>query len=107
MLSHYNSSNNWGLLEETNCLNDNEVFSGDIRVPFFCKEIMQGVVCVFHLAALIAIPYSYSAPQSYVETNMTGTLNICQAAKELRGIPVIHTSKSEVYGTAQYVPIDE
>jgi NAD dependent epimerase/dehydratase len=83
------------------------VVSGDVRDPFFCKEIMQGVDCVFHLAALIAIPYSYSAPQSYVETNVTGTLNICQAAKELGGIRVIHTSTSEVYGTAQYVPIDE
>jgi NAD dependent epimerase/dehydratase len=68
---------------------------------------MLGVDCVFHLAALIAIPYSYTAPQSYVETNVTGTLNICQAAKELGGIRVIHTSTSEVYGTAQYVPIDE
>jgi NAD dependent epimerase/dehydratase len=106
-LSQYNSFNNWGWLEDIECLNEIEVLSGDVRDPFFCKEIMQGVDCVFHLAALIAIPYSYTAPQSYVENNVTGTLNICQAAKEIGGIRVIHTSTSEVYGTAQYVPIDE
>ena len=106
-LSQYNSFNNWGWLENVECLNEIEVVSGDIRDPFYCKEIMRDVDCVFHLAALIAIPYSYTAPQSYVETNVTGTLNICQAAKELGGIRVIHTSTSEVYGTAQYVPIDE
>ena len=106
-LSQYNSFNDWGWLEDIECLNVIEVVSGDIRDPFFCKEIMQGIDCVFHLAALIAIPYSYTAPQSYVETNVTGTLNICQAAKELGGIRVIHTSTSEVYGTAQYIPIDE
>ena len=106
-LSQYNSFNNWGWLEDVKCLNEIEVVSGDVRDPFYCKEIMRDVDCVFHQAALIAIPYSYTAPQSYVETNMTGTLNICQAAKELGGIRVIHTSTSEVYGTAQYVPIDE
>ena len=106
-LSQYNSFNNWGWLEDVECLNEIEVVSGDVRDPFFCKEIMRDVDCVFHLAALIAIPYSYTAPQSYVETNVTGTLNICQAAKELGGIRVIHTSTSEVYGTAKYVPIDE
>jgi NAD dependent epimerase/dehydratase len=106
-LSQYNSFNNWGWLEDVECLNEIEVVSGDVRDPFYCMEVMQGVDCVFHLAALIAIPYSYTAPQSYVETNVTGTLNICQAAKELGGIRVIHTSTSEVYGTAQYVPIDE
>ena len=106
-LSQYNSFNNWGWLEDVKCLNEIEVVSGDVRDPFYCKEIMRDVDCVFHLAALIAIPYSYTAPQSYVETNVTGTLNICQAAKELSGIRVIHTSTSEVYGTAQYVPIDE
>ena len=106
-LSQYNSFNNWGWLEDVKCLNEIEVVSGDVRDPFYCKEIMRDVDCVFHLAALIAIPYSYTAPQSYVETNVTGTLNICQAAKELGGIRVIHTSTSEVYGTAQYVPIDE
>jgi NAD dependent epimerase/dehydratase len=106
-LSQYNSFNNWGWLEDVNCREQIEIISGDIRDPFFCKEMIAGVDCVFHLAALIAIPYSYMAPQSYVETNVTGTLNICQAAKELGGIRVIHTSTSEVYGTAQYVPIDE
>ena len=106
-LSQYNSFNNWGWLEDVKCLNEIEVVLGDVRDPFYCKEIMRDVDCVFHLAALIAIPYSYTAPQSYVETNVTGTLNICQAAKELGGIRVIRTSTSEVYGTAQYVPIDE
>ena len=106
-LSQYNSFNNWGWLEDINCLDLVEVVSGDVRDPFFCKEMITGVDCVFHLAALIAIPYSYTAPQSYVETNITGTLNVCQAAKELGGIRVIHTSTSEVYGTAQFVPIDE
>jgi NAD dependent epimerase/dehydratase len=106
-LSQYNSFNYWGWLENIDCLNEIEVVSGDVRDPFYCKEIMRGVDCVFHLSALIAIPYSYTAPQSYVETNVTGTLNICQAAKELGGIRVVHTSTSEVYGTAQYVPIDE
>lgn len=106
-LSQYNSFNNWGWLEQISCLNDIEVVSGDVRDPFFCKEIMKDVDCVFHLAALIAIPYSYNAPQSYIETNVTGTLNICQAAKDIGGIRIIHTSTSEVYGTAQYVPIDE
>ena len=94
-------------MEDVECLNKIEVVSGDVRDPFYCKEIMRDVDCVFHLAALIAIPYSYTAPQSYVETNVTGTLNICQVAKKLGGIRVIHTSTSEVYGTAQYVPIDE
>ena len=106
-LSQYNSFNNWGWLEDIECFNEIEVVSGDVRDPFYCKEIMRDVDCVFHLAALIAIPYSYSAPQSYVETNITGTLNICQAATELGGIRLIHTSTSEVYGTAHYVPIDE
>ena len=81
--------------------------TGDVRDPHFCKEIVKGVDIIFHLAALIAIPYSYVAPDSYVDTNVKGTLNICQAAKEAGNIRVIHTSTSEVYGTAQYVPIDE
>ena len=75
-LSQYNSINNWGWLEDTSCLSQIEIVSGDIRDPFFCNEIVSGMDCVFHLAALIAIPYSYVAPQSYVETNVTGTLNI-------------------------------
>ncbi|WP_198931769.1 NAD-dependent 4,6-dehydratase LegB [Labilibacter marinus] len=106
-LSQYNSFNNWGWLEDIDENNKLEVVSGDIRDPHFCKEITKGVDIIFHLAALIAIPYSYIAPSSYVDTNVTGTLNICQAAKENGNIRVIHTSTSEVYGTAQYVPIDE
>ena len=106
-LSQYNSFNNWGWLEDINCLDQIELITGDIRDPHYCKHIMQGVDIVFHLAALIAIPYSYAAPDSYVDTNIKGTLNICQAAKENGNVRVIHTSTSEVYGTAQYVPIDE
>lgn len=106
-LSQYNSFNYWGWLEDVDCKEEIEVLTGDVRDPHYCKHIMQGVDTVFHLAALIAIPYSYIAPDSYVDTNVKGTLNICQAAKELGGIRVIHTSTSEVYGTAQYVPIDE
>lgn len=106
-LSLYNSFNDWGWLEQSPRLNEIEVVSGDVRDPFFCKEICKDVDVVFHLAALIAIPYSYVAPQSYVETNVTGTLNMCQAAKELGLEKILVTSTSEVYGTAQYVPIDE
>ena len=106
-LSQYNSFNNWGWLEDVNCRDQIEILTGDIRDPHFCKSITKGVDIIFHLAALIAIPYSYVAPESYVDTNIKGTLNICQAAKENGNIRVIHTSTSEVYGTAQYVPIDE
>ncbi|MDB6002167.1 MAG: NAD-dependent dehydratase [Rhizobacter sp.] len=106
-LSQYNSFNYWGWLEDADCLNQIEVVTGDVRDPFFCKSIMKDVDTVFHLAALIAIPYSYVAPASYVDTNVNGTLNICQAALESGVKRVIHTSTSEVYGTAQYVPIDE
>ncbi|MFM6928202.1 MAG: NAD-dependent 4,6-dehydratase LegB [Bdellovibrio sp.] len=106
-LSYYNSFNNWGWLEDSPVLKDIEVVSGDIRDPFFCKKITIGMDQVFHLAALIAIPFSYSAPQLYVETNVTGTLNMCQAALDVGVEKIIHTSTSEVYGTAQYVPIDE
>ncbi len=106
-LSQYNSFSNWGWLENINCLEQVEVISGDIRDPHFCRMIVKDLDIVFHLAALIAIPYSYIAPDSYVDTNIKGTLNICQAAKENGGIRVIQTSTSEVYGTAQYVPIDE
>ena len=106
-LSQYNSFSNWGWLENINCLEQVEVISGDIRDPHFCRMIVKDLDIVFHLAALIAIPYSYIAPDSYVDTNVKGTLNICQAAKENGGIRVIQTSTSEVYGTAQYVPIDE
>jgi NAD dependent epimerase/dehydratase len=106
-LSQYNSFNNWGCLEYINCKDQIEVLTGDIRDPHYCKHITKDVDIIFHLAALIAIPYSYVAPDSYVDTNIKGTLNICQAAKENGNIRVIHTSTSEVYGTAQYVPIDE
>ncbi len=106
-LSQYNSFNNWGWLEGVNCKDKIEVLTGDIRDPHYCKFITRGVDVIFHLAALIAIPYSYVAPDSYVDTNIKGTLNICQAAKENGNIRVIHASTSEVYGTAQYVPIDE
>jgi len=106
-LSQYNSFNNWGWLEDVNCKSKIKVLTGDIRDPHFCKHITKDVDIIFHLAALIAIPYSYIAPDSYVDTNIKGTLNICQAAKENGNIRVIHTSTSEVYGTAQYVPIDE
>lgn len=106
-LSQYNSFNNWGWLEDISKNRYLEVISGDVRDPHFCKEITKDVDIIFHLAALIAIPFSYVAPDSYVDTNIKGTLNICQAAKDNNVSRVIHTSTSEVYGTAQYVPIDE
>ncbi|XKF07176.1 NAD-dependent 4,6-dehydratase LegB [Vreelandella venusta] len=106
-LSQYNSFNDWGWLEDVDCLDQIEMLNGDIRDPHYCKHITQDVNVVFHLAALIAIPYSYVAPDSYVDTNIKGTLNICQAARENGVKRVIHTSTSEVYGTAKYVPIDE
>jgi NAD dependent epimerase/dehydratase len=106
-LAQYNSFNYWGWLEDIPKNKNLEIVTGDIRDPHFCKETVKGVDLVFNLAALIAIPYSYVAPDSYVDTNIKGILNICQAAKESGGIWVIHTSTSEVYGTAQYVPIDE
>ncbi|MDX1811638.1 MAG: SDR family NAD(P)-dependent oxidoreductase, partial [Gammaproteobacteria bacterium] len=105
----YNSLNSWGWLdtlpEEKKAQLD--VVSGDVRDPFFVKKAMENCDIVFHLAALIAIPYSYHAPQSYVETNVNGTLNVLQAAKELGAKKVIHTSTSEVYGSAQQIPINE
>lgn len=106
-LTQYNSFNNWGWLEYVNCKNNIEILSGDIRDLSYCKAISKDVEIIFHLAALIAIPFSYIAPNSYVETNIKGTLNICQASKENGISRLIHTSTSEVYGTAQYVPIDE
>mgnify|MGYP002640314512 FL=1 len=81
-LSYYNSFNYWGWLEVLDCLDQIEVVCGDVRDPHFCKEITKDIDVIFHLAALIAIPYSYVAPDSYVDTNVKGTLNICQAAKE-------------------------
>lgn len=106
-LSQYNSFNYWGWLEDIDCLDKIEVLNGDVRDPHYCKHITKDVDVIYHLAALIAIPYSYVAPDSYVDTNIKGTLNICQAALENGVKRVIHTSTSEVYGTAQYVPIDE
>lgn len=106
-LSQYNSFNYWGWLEDIPSNSSLEVISGDIRDPHFCKLMVKDVDLIFHLAALIAIPYSYVAPDSYIDTNIKGTLNICQAAKENGNIRIIHTSTSEVYGTAMYVPIDE
>lgn len=105
-LTQYNSFNYWGWLEDIS--DDNlEIVSGDVRDPAFCRKIVEDMDTVFHLAALIAIPYSYVAPQSYVDTNVTGTLNICQASLDCGVERVVHTSTSEVYGTARYVPIDE
>ncbi|ATG91746.1 NAD-dependent 4,6-dehydratase LegB [Methylomonas koyamae] len=106
-LAQYNSFNSWGWLDDVACKNDIDVVCGDVRDPALCRSLCQGIDTVFHLAALIAIPYSYAAPDSYVDTNIRGTLNICQAARDAGVGRVIHTSTSEVYGTAQYVPIDE
>ena len=105
-LAQYNSFNNWGWLEQVS--NPNlEIVTGDVRDADFCRHITRGCDTVFHLAALIAIPYSYVAPDSYVDTNIKGTLNMCQAARDLGVEKLLVTSTSEVYGTAQYVPIDE
>lgn len=106
-LAQYNSFNYWGWLEDIPSQERLEVVTGDVRDPNFVKTIVKGTDVVFHLAALIAIPYSYHAPDSYVDTNIRGTLNVVQAARDLGNIRVITTSTSEVYGTAQYVPIDE
>lgn len=105
----YNSFNSWGWLDQ--CAPDVkgkfEVFAGDIRDPHGVKETMKGCDAVLHLAALIAIPYSYHSPDTYVDTNIKGTLNVLQAARELGVRRLIHTSTSEVYGTARFVPITE
>ncbi len=106
-LVKYNANNNWGWLEESEIKNDIEVITGDIRDPFLCNKITKDTNVIFHLAALISIPYSYIAPESYLETNIKGTLNICQAALDNNCEKIIVTSTSEVYGTAQYVPINE
>lgn len=105
----YNSFNTWGWLDSFPKDNQKEieVFTGDIRDPNGVREAMKGVDAVFHLAALIAIPFSYHSPDSYVDTNIKGTLNVLQAARDLGTGRVLVTSTSEVYGTAQYVPIDE
>jgi len=106
-LSQYNSWNHWGWLEDIPCLDDVEVVCGDVRDSAYCQHIAKGQDLIFHLAALIGIPYSYVAPESYVDTNVKGALNICQAALKNGVGKVIQTSTSEVYGTARYVPIDE
>lgn len=106
-LAQYNSFNNWGWLEDIPQNKNLEIVTGDIRDPNLCRTITKDIEVVFHLAALIAIPYSYIAPDSYVDTNVRGTLNMCQAARDNGVNHFIHTSTSEVYGTAQYVPIDE
>lgn len=105
-LSYYNSFNYWGWLNDMRHPNL-QIVTGDVRDPHFCKHITRGKDTIFHLAALIAIPYSYVAPDSYVDTNIKGTLNMCQAAKEEGVSRILVTSTSEVYGTACYVPIDE
>ena len=107
--TYYNSFNTWGWLDTfpKEKLDQIEIFQGDIRDPNGVREAMKGVDGVFHLAALIAIPFSYHSPDSYVDTNIKGTLNVLQAARDLSLERVLITSTSEVYGTAQYVPIDE
>lgn len=107
--TYYNSFNTWGWLDTfpREKLNEIEIFSGDIRDPNGVREAMKGMDWVFHLAALIAIPFSYHSPDSYVDTNIKGTLNVLQAARDLSTEKIMVTSTSEVYGTAQYVPIDE
>lgn len=106
---YYNSFNNWGWLDTfpQKVLKNIDVFAGDIRDPNGVRKAMEGVDAVFHLAALIAIPFSYHSPDTYVDTNIKGTLNVLQAARDLNTQRVLVTSTSEVYGTAQYVPIDE
>jgi len=106
-LAQYNSFNYWGWLEDIESNDKLEVMTGDVRDPNYCREICNDIDIVFHLAALIAIPYSYVAPDSYIDTNVRGTLNICQAARDCGVKRILVTSTSEVYGTAQYVPIDE
>jgi NAD dependent epimerase/dehydratase len=106
-LSQYNSFNFWGWLEDVKGGERLEIVPGDIRDPGFCEELCGGIDTVYHLAALIAIPYSYKAPHSYVDTNVVGTMNMCSAALKAKAKRFVHTSTSEVYGTALYTPIDE
>ena len=106
---YYNSFGHWGWLDASpeDIRREVEVFAGDVRDPHGVRTAMQGCDLVLHLAALIGIPYSYHSPEAYVDTNVRGTLNVVQAARDLGVRKVVHTSTSEVYGTAQYVPIDE
>ncbi len=106
-LCQYNSFSSWGWLDGSPCRGDIEVVLGDVRDPAQMRSICQGVDTVYHLAALIAIPYSYQAPSSYVDTNIQGTLNVLQGAMDANVCRVVHTSTSEVYGTARVVPIRE
>lgn len=106
-LIRYNSRNNWGWLESSPLIGSMEIVTGDVRDYDSVKKCLQEVDLVFHLAALIGIPYSYISPLAYIKTNLEGTYNICQAAAELSIKKVVVTSTSEVYGTARYVPIDE
>jgi len=108
-LVHYNSRNDWGLIEllPKEVRQELEIVTGDVQDPFMVRKIVQKRDIVFHLAALIAIPYSYVAPESYVNTNVKGTLNVLQACLEEGVEKVVHASTSETYGTAQYTPIDE
>jgi len=108
-LVHYNSRNDWGMLEylPPEIKGSFEIISGDVQDPYFVEKVVKGQDIAFHLAALISIPYSYEAPLSYIRTNVEGTLNIMEASLKHNVEKVVHTSTSEVYGTAQYVPIDE
>ena len=103
----YNSFNSWGWLDRSDVKFNLEVFAGDIRDPYGVRAAVKGCDIVFHLAALIAIPYSYHSPETYIDTNIKGTLNIIQAARDFGVTKLIHTSTSEVYGTAGFVPITE
>lgn len=104
---HYNSQNSWGWLEDTGCMSDIEVVAGDIRDYDSVDSAMAGCQAVFHLAALIGIPYSYASPLAYIRTNIEGTYNVLQSARERNLANIVITSTSETYGTAQYVPMDE
>ena len=108
-LVHYNSRNDWGSLElaEKDLIDEVEVFSGDVTDPFFVRNATKDIDIVFHLAALIGIPYSYVAPENYVNVNIKGTLNVLQAGLDNGVEKIVHTSTSETYGTAEYTPIDE
>ena len=106
-LVHYRGNGSWGWLDESPFRGEMEIIAADVRDRDLVVQAMKGVNVVFHLAALIGIPYSYHAPSSYVDTNIVGTLNVLQAGRDLGVERIVHTSTSEVYGTARYVPIDE
>ena len=107
VMVHYNSRGSWGWLDFSSAKDQVDVFAGDIRDRDCVVQAMRDVDVVFHLAALIGIPYSYHTPISYLRTNIEGTLNILQVAREFSVERVVHTSTSEVYGTAHYIPINE